>query len=118
MSESSRPSLYVAYAGTFVFAVLMSAIVLAMALGSQLVSNGTMFVAGLALIPSLLMVALVTVLPFGWQAAVMNLLLAVSAESRPLGQHRVHTVPVPASGPIGSGPPTSSDSIHSSPSVH
>lgn len=63
------------------------------------------------------LLSLLLVIPFGWQAAVANILLDVTAENTPPGSWEIHLIEPPTSEELGGAVPPSMHSVYENPRV-
>jgi len=68
--------------------------------------------------PTMIAVSLLMLFPFGWQAAVANLLLDVTTESTPVGDWDVHLVEPTPSAALGATVPVLMHGVYENPRAH
>ena len=113
--------------GLFIFDVIFL-VVIALAISAGIRKIGFAFlnpaVASLGMVVAMLtwliipLLSLLLVLPFGWQAALANILLDVTAESTPPGSWEIHLIEPPTSEEIGVPVPPLMHRVYENPRVH
>ena len=81
-------------------------------------ASALLFLPALLWLPVAMFVALLMLVPFGWQAAAANLLLDISAEATPMGTHRVHLVEPATHQETRSAAPQQAHAVPSNPNAH
>jgi pimeloyl-ACP methyl ester carboxylesterase len=84
----------------------------------EMLGSALLFVPALLWLPVAMFVALLMLVPFGWQAAAANLLLDISAEATPMGTHRVQLVAPATHEESGSAAPPQAHAVHGNPNAH
>ena len=63
----------------------------------------------------MIMLSLLMVIPFGWQAAIANFFLDVSVDATPIGSWKVHLINPPTSAQLGTPVPPMMHAVHGNP---
>jgi hypothetical protein len=87
-------------------------------IGAEPLETYALVPVGAILLPCLIVVSVLTLIPFGWRAAAANLLLTVSAETAPWGSHRICFIRPPHHRETHRDTVESSHSIHSNPQAY